>query len=69
MEWLRQLVGSMWPAAQLHLFGSRATGLALPGSDLDLVILGATPDLKNAAQGFSQYVSPLARLFPYEFQG
>lgn len=49
----------MWPAAQLHMFGSRATGLALPGSDVDLVILGATPELRNAAQGFPECASPL----------
>jgi DNA polymerase sigma len=50
---LRELVKTIWPHAELHLFGSQATGLALPGSDLDVVILGVTPVLQNAAQGFT----------------
>lgn len=29
-------------AAQVEAFGSQATGLALPGGDLDLVVLGVT---------------------------
>jgi DNA polymerase sigma len=52
---LGEIVRRIWPAAQIHLFGSQATGLALPGSDLDFVILGASPIMQNAAQGFSAY--------------
>eukprot|EP00667_Euglena_gracilis_P001771 EG_transcript_1772 len=34
------LVKSLWPSAKVELFGSTAFGLALPSSDLDLVITG-----------------------------
>lgn len=44
---------ALWPASRTVLFGSQATGLALPGSDLDIVVLGASDELANAATGFS----------------
>lgn len=31
----------------------QATGLALPGADLDVVVLGAHSELQNPAQGYS----------------
>lgn len=31
----------------------QATGLALPGADLDIVVLGSHPELQNPAMGFS----------------
>eukprot|EP00668_Euglena_longa_P004968 GGOE01005835.1.p1 GENE.GGOE01005835.1~~GGOE01005835.1.p1 ORF type:complete len:531 (-),score=85.23 GGOE01005835.1:1556-3016(-) len=34
------LVKSLWPSSKVELFGSTAFGLALPSSDLDLVISG-----------------------------
>lgn len=43
----------LWPTSRTVLFGSQATGLALPGSDLDIVVLGASDDLANPATGFS----------------
>ena len=43
---------SLWPHARTALFGSQATGLALPGSDLDLVVLGVGPPLERAGGGF-----------------
>lgn len=42
---LRSLVAELWPLAQLHVIGSFKTGLFLPGSDLDLVLLGRWPAL------------------------
>jgi DNA polymerase sigma len=50
---IRRLAANLWPASQTILFGSQATGLALPGSDLDIVILGASDELENPASGFS----------------
>ena len=43
----------LWPESRTVLFGSQATGLALPGSDLDIVVLGASDELANPASGFS----------------
>eukprot|EP00884_Botryococcus_braunii_P007183 jgi/Botrbrau1/16466/Bobra.0142s0060.2 len=56
MDAVCSIVRYIWPRAAVHLFGSQATGLALPGSDLDVVVLGASPLLQNAAQGFSKEV-------------
>lgn len=36
------------------LFGSQATGLALPGSDLDVVILGCSVQMSNPAKGYNK---------------
>ncbi|CAG9465955.1 unnamed protein product [Pedinophyceae sp. YPF-701] len=47
-------------AARATLFGSRATGLALPGSDLDIVILGGEADalMLSPASGFARKHRP-----------
>jgi hypothetical protein len=37
---IRAAVASLWPDAQVVLFGSTATGLSLPSSDLDVVVFG-----------------------------
>jgi non-canonical poly(A) RNA polymerase PAPD5/7 len=37
---VRSLVQSLWPQARVEPFGSFATGLYLPTSDMDIVILG-----------------------------
>ena len=41
---LRSLVSAIWPGegVAVEVFGSSATGLALPGSDVDVVVRGAT---------------------------
>ena len=44
----------IWPKARAVLFGSQATGLALPGADLDVVVLGASEELRRAGSGFSK---------------
>ena len=44
---------NMWPSSATYLFGSEASGLALPVSDLDVVILGVGPAMQSAAQGFT----------------
>ncbi|GFR51554.1 hypothetical protein Agub_g13973, partial [Astrephomene gubernaculifera] len=46
------VVAEIWPTARVVLFGSQAAGLALPGSDLDLVVLGVMPHLATPAEGF-----------------
>ena len=37
---LRALIADLWPGAELIVFGSTATGLCLPGSDIDCVVMG-----------------------------
>ncbi len=52
---------SRCPSTALHPFPpsrpppqpAQAAGLALPGSDLDLVVLGVTPNMARAAEGLS----------------
>ena len=54
VELVRQQTQAIWPDSSVHLFGSQASGLALPSSDLDVVILGVGPDMPSASQGFSK---------------
>jgi len=44
---------AVWKQAEVLMFGSQATGLALPGNDLDIVVLNVGPQLKRAATGFN----------------
>lgn len=50
----------LWPHSRTVLFGSQATDLALPGSDMDIVILGVAQDLTTAASGFTRCVLGIA---------
>ena len=52
---------AVWPGCRAALFGSQATGLALPGADLDVVVLGATADLRRAGSGFTKVSPPCHR--------
>ena len=45
----------VWPESRTVLFGSQATNLALPGSDLDIVVLGVSENITHAASGFNRY--------------
>ena len=47
-------VRKIWPKARALIFGSQATALALPGSDLDVAIVGVGPKMSSASAGFSQ---------------
>ena len=51
---IKDAVCSLWPHATTCLFGSQASGLALPGSDLDVVILGVVEDLATPGAGFGK---------------
>lgn len=46
---LRQAVKSLWPDADLHVFGSYATDLYLPGSDIDCVVNSTNGDKQNTS--------------------
>ena len=50
---LAAAITGKWPAASVHLFGSQACGLALPLSDMDVVVLGLSEELLFASGGFS----------------
>lgn len=39
---ISKVVESLWPSVQLQVFGSCATDIYLPTSDIDLCIMGAT---------------------------
>ena len=43
----------LWPKARAMIFGSQATGLALPGADVDIAIIGIGPDMKSASSGYN----------------
>lgn len=45
---VRNAVAEIWPHASTEMFGSQAVGLAMPGSDIDLVVLGLVDDLPAA---------------------
>ena len=54
---------TLWPGSHTVLFGSQATSLALPGSDLDIVVLGVAAPLQRAASGFTTCDPNLFALF------
>lgn len=51
LQKIKDLVISIWPEASVGIYGSYATGLCIPSSDLDLVILDAKPTL-----GWTQFM-------------
>ncbi|GIL59507.1 hypothetical protein Vafri_14274 [Volvox africanus] len=46
---IQRVVEEIWPDARVVLFGSQAAGLALPSSDVDLVVMGAGRSISNPA--------------------
>lgn len=56
IKMLRYLVRQLWPDSNLHVFGSYATDLYLPGSDIDVVVNSSTGDKEQR-----QYLYELAR--------
>ena len=52
---IRSMVVSLWPSAAVRIFGSCITGLALPSSDIDLVI-----QLTRQQQPYPQHESRIA---------
>ena len=49
----------LWPHCQVVPFGSQATSMALPGSDVDIAILGVGNPAAKGAAGFSKCASRL----------
>lgn len=48
----------LWPHCQVLPFGSQASSMALPGSDVDIAILGVGQPAAKGAAGFSKWASP-----------
>ena len=53
VEGIEACAKTLWPNSKVFIVGSQATGLNLPGSDIDLGILGVVKDLSKAGSGFS----------------
>lgn len=47
---LKTKISEFWPATQAHVFGSCATDLYLPGSDIDMVIISNTGDYEQRSR-------------------
>lgn len=49
---IEKIILSMWPEAQVQVFGSYRTGLYLPTSDIDLVVIGSYSHSQNSRDNF-----------------
>lgn len=47
---LKKEISTFWPNTEAHVFGSCATDLYLPGSDIDMVIISTTGDYENRSR-------------------
>lgn len=47
---LKKSITGFWPATQAHVFGSCATDLYLPGSDIDMVVISTTGDYEQRSK-------------------
>lgn len=47
---LKKEIGKFWPGTETHVFGSCATDLYLPGSDIDMVVVSETGDYENRSR-------------------
>lgn len=50
---LKKKITEFWPKTQAHVFGSCATDLYLPGSDIDMVIISTTGDYEQRQKLYS----------------
>ncbi|KAH3670811.1 hypothetical protein WICMUC_004780 [Wickerhamomyces mucosus] len=55
---LRESITKLWPDCEVHVFGSYATDLYLPGSDIDMVIVSVAGnyDTRNSLYQLSSYL-------------
>ncbi|WPK24440.1 hypothetical protein PUMCH_001714 [Australozyma saopauloensis] len=47
---LKANISHFWPSTQAHVFGSSATDLYLPGSDIDMVVISTTGDYEERSR-------------------
>lgn len=50
---LKKNINQFWPKTQAHVFGSCATDLYLPGSDIDMVVISTTGDYESRQRLYS----------------
>jgi DNA polymerase sigma len=55
----------LWPRSRTNLFGSNATGLALPTSDVDLVV--SLPPVRNLVSHVTRVCNKFSQNFKYIF--
>ena len=63
---VRELTKLLWPAAEVHVFGSYESGIAIPPSDIDVVVSGV--DVKSRLFLKSPSPSPLAISSPSTYR-
>jgi len=61
IEHVKKVVSSLWPESRVEMYGSHATSLCIPSSDLDLVVIGA-----NQSEGDQHPISVLSRALQKE---
>ncbi|CAM6099869.1 unnamed protein product [Calypogeia fissa] len=61
LEYVEKTVHELWPSAQVHLFGSTATGLALPWSDIDVAVISSHQDYSAQKAAIVSWLSELSR--------
>ncbi|CAM6115341.1 unnamed protein product [Calypogeia fissa] len=61
LEYVEKTVHELWPSAQVHLFGSTATGLALPWSDIDVAVISSHQDYSGQKCAIVSWLSELSR--------
>ena len=54
LQHFQRITKVLWPSAALHVYGSYATGLHLPSSDIDCVVLGCNDP--NALQALASVI-------------
>ncbi|CAK9438445.1 uncharacterized protein LODBEIA_P26690 [Lodderomyces beijingensis] len=47
---LKTEISKFWPGTETHVFGSSATDLYLPGSDIDMVVISSAGDYENRSR-------------------
>lgn len=47
---LKENITRFWPETEVHVFGSSATDLYLPGSDIDMVVISSTGDYEHRSR-------------------
>lgn len=51
---VRRSLQVLWPRSRTNVFGSNATGLSLPSSDVDLVV--SLPPVRNLVRAVSLFI-------------
>ncbi|KAH9550323.1 hypothetical protein CY35_10G065600 [Sphagnum magellanicum] len=72
VDCVREAVKQLWPGADVEVFGSFATGLCLPHSDVDVVVVDSPPlpdTPETAALSGARALAPLIRVLGTALRG